>query len=130
MIFLISNNTGYGHEGKLCHYLLDNVSLLSVQKDCSVKVWCGHDVMMMSLCKLWNTDNGKDIRTFQFTNHDYSNTVIHYISLSPEDEWLAASISVGVTIVSIIIIMLQCIYCSLLSSQLLHVQYKLATTSP
>ena len=59
--------------------------------------------MMMSSCKLWNTGNGKDIRTFQFTNHDYSNAVVHYISLSPEDEWLAVSISVGVTIVSIII---------------------------
>ena len=57
--------------------------------------------MMMLSCKLWNTDNGKDIRTFQFSNHDCSNAVILYISLSPEDDWLAASTSAGVAIVSI-----------------------------
>ena len=58
----------------------------------------------MSSCKLWNTDNGGDIRTFQFSNHDCSNAEIFYISLSPEDDWLAASTSAGVTIVSIVYI--------------------------
>ena len=72
----------------------------------------------MLSCKLWNTDNGGDIRTFQFSNHDYSNAEIFYMSLSPEDNWLAASTSSGVTTVSIVYI------------AMLYIQYKSAITSP
>ena len=68
-------------------------------------VMMSYDVMMMS-CKLWNTDTGEDIRSFRFSNHNYSDGVVLYISLSPEADWLAASTSMGVAVVSAVYIAL------------------------
>ena len=101
---MISSHSGYDRGVRLCRFLSDNVSLLSIQKDCSVKVWCDYDVMCCNcdviVYKLWDTNTGEDIRSYRFSGHDYSDEVILYISLSPKDNWLAASTSNGMTIVS------------------------------
>lgn len=59
---------------------------------------------------MWNTDTGEDIRSFQFSNRDYSDGVILYISQSPEGEWLAASTSAGVAIVSAVYVVLNLLF--------------------
>ena len=90
---MILSHSSYDHGVRLYRFLSDNVSLLSIQKDCSVKVLCDYDVMFCNcdviVYKLWDTNTGEDIRSYQFSGHDYSNEVILYISLSPKDDWLA-----------------------------------------
>jgi len=47
---VISNHTGYDRGVRLCQFLLDHVSLLSVQRNCSVQVRYNDVIMMLFTC--------------------------------------------------------------------------------